>query len=124
MDIDATLFNNLGPDVREFLKSEGVQVPPRPPIENNFQGNQRLLLIRNAEVKSEKNTRTIKASVQPSSGILHNKKYIGMLGGNPSTQIAGLGIIFEYEESNSMVSEAMEEYALASAEADYEDPGE
>ena len=30
MDIFATLFNNLSPEVREFLISEGVQVPPRP----------------------------------------------------------------------------------------------
>ena len=49
---------------------------------------------------------------------------MGMLGGDPSTQMAGLGIIFQSEESNSMVAEAMEEYLLASAELAYEDPGE
>ena len=38
LDIDATFFNNLIPDIREFLISEGVQVPPRPPTENNHQG--------------------------------------------------------------------------------------
>ena len=38
LDIAANLFNNLGPDVRELLISEGVQVPPRPPTEKNHQG--------------------------------------------------------------------------------------
>ena len=28
LDISATLFNNLSPNVREFFISEGVQVPP------------------------------------------------------------------------------------------------
>ena len=35
LDIDATFFENFSPNVREFLISEGVQVPPRPPTENN-----------------------------------------------------------------------------------------
>ena len=43
LDIAANFFNNLGPDVREFLISEGVQVPPRPPTETNHQVNHRLL---------------------------------------------------------------------------------
>ena len=30
LHIDATLFSNLSPNIREFLISEGVQVPPRP----------------------------------------------------------------------------------------------
>ena len=38
LDIAATFFNNLSPDVREFLISEGVQVPPSQPTENNHQG--------------------------------------------------------------------------------------
>ena len=50
MDISETIFNNLSLDVREFLMSEGVQVPPRPPTETNHQGNQRLPLVRNAAV--------------------------------------------------------------------------
>ena len=29
LDIAATFFKNLRPDIREFLISEGVQVPPR-----------------------------------------------------------------------------------------------
>ena len=37
--------------------------------------------------------------------------------------MVGLGSSFQYEESNYMVAEAMEEYALASAEAAYENPG-
>ena len=31
LDIATTFFKNLSPDVRGFLISEGVQVPPRPP---------------------------------------------------------------------------------------------
>ena len=42
LDISGTFFNNLNPDVREFLISEGVQVTPRPPTETNQHGNQRL----------------------------------------------------------------------------------
>ena len=38
--------------------------------------------------------------------------------------MAGLGSIFQSEESNYMVAETMEEYAFNSAEAAYEDPGE
>ena len=49
---------------------------------------------------------------------------MGVIGGNPSLQMHGLGIIFQSEKYNSMISEALEEYALASAEADYESPGE
>ena len=52
LDIYATFFNNLIPGVIEFLISEGVQVPPRPPTENNCQGNQRFLLFRNAAVEA------------------------------------------------------------------------
>ena len=32
LDSSATFFKNLIPEVREFLISEGVQVPPKPPI--------------------------------------------------------------------------------------------
>ena len=39
LDIYATFFKNLIPDVREFLVSEGVQVPPIPPTENNHHVN-------------------------------------------------------------------------------------
>ena len=95
-----------------------------PPTENNHHGNQRLLLILNAAVEAEKNIRRIKAAVQPVSGSLNPKTFVGMLVGNPSTKMAGGGSIFQYEESNCMLSESMEEYALASIEADYEDPGE
>ena len=48
LEISATLFNNLIPDVREFLISEGVQVNQILPEETNHQGNKRLLLVRNA----------------------------------------------------------------------------
>ena len=45
-----------------------------------------------------------------------------VLGGNPSTQMYGLGSSFQSEEINSMVAEAMEEFVLASAEGYCEDP--
>ena len=67
--IDATLFNNLSPDVMEFLISEGVQFSPKKPTETNHQGEKRLVLVRNAAVEAENKTRTIKAAVQPASGI-------------------------------------------------------
>ena len=31
LDIASTFFNNLSPNVREFLISEGFDVPPSPP---------------------------------------------------------------------------------------------
>ena len=52
LDIAGTFFKTLSPYVRDFLISEGFQVPPRPPTENNHQVNQRLLLVRNAAVES------------------------------------------------------------------------
>ena len=51
--ISSTFFKNLSPDVRELLISEGVQVPPMPPTENNHQGNQRLLLVKNTAVEAK-----------------------------------------------------------------------
>ena len=48
---------------------------------------------------------------------------MGMLGGNPSTKIADLVGSFQYEENNSMVAEALEEYTLAYAEVVDEVPG-
>ena len=63
LDIAATLFNNLSPDVRELLISEEVQVLPRPPTKTNHQGNHRLPLIINEAAETEKKTRTIKVAV-------------------------------------------------------------
>ena len=60
LGIAATFINNFIPEVREFLISVGVQVPPRMPTKTNHQRNQSLLLVRNAAVKAEKNIRTIK----------------------------------------------------------------
>ena len=48
LDISATFFNNLSPDVKEFIISEWVEVLPRPPTETNHQVNQRILLVKNA----------------------------------------------------------------------------
>ena len=114
LDIAVTFFNNLSTKVREFFISEGVQVPPRPPYKTNHQGNQRLPLVRNAAVESEKKITTIKEAVQPAIVSRHPRTFMSMLGGNPSTQMASLGSNFKYEEYNSMVAEALEEYALAS----------
>ena len=63
-------------------------------------------------------------AVQPEIGSRHNKTFMVILGGNPSTQMGGLCSSFQYEESNSMEAEAMEEYMLASVEADYGYTGE
>ena len=46
--------------------------------------------------------------------------FMGMLGENPSLQMYWLGSSFKYEEYNSMMLEAMEEYALSYEEVDYE----
>ena len=37
---------------------------------------------------------------------------MGMLGGNPSIKMAGLGSSFQYEENNSMLGKSLEEYEL------------
>ena len=66
LNISETLFSKFRPDVREFLISEGVQVPQILPTETNHQGNQSLLLVRNTAVESENQVRNIKASVQTS----------------------------------------------------------
>ena len=50
LEISTTFFNNLSPDVREFLISEGVQVPQRITAETNHQGKHMLILIRNVAV--------------------------------------------------------------------------
>ena len=47
-----------------------------------------------------------------------------ILGGNPLTKMDGLSSSFQYEESNYMLAQAMEEYALDSVEAAYTDTGE
>ena len=81
-------------------------------------------MVRNLAVETEKKIRTIKSAVQPAIGSRLPKTFMGMLAGNPSIQMAFLVSSFQYEESNSMVAEAMEEYALACIEAACEYPGE
>ena len=61
-------------------------------------------MVRNTAVEAEKKTRIIKAAVQSARGIRHPKKFMGMLAENPSTQMAGLGSSFKYEESNYMAA--------------------
>ena len=50
LEVAETFFKNLSTNIRELLISEGVQVTPRTPTENNHQGNQRFHLVRNASV--------------------------------------------------------------------------
>ena len=115
LDIAVTFFNDLIPDVRELLISEGVKVPQILPTETNHQGNQRLLLVINSAVESEKNIRTIKAAVQPAVGRLHQRTFMSMPGVRPSIKTSDLSSRFQYEINNSMVAGKMEEYALSSS---------
>ena len=73
LDIASTLLTFLSPDVQEFLVSEGVQIPERITRKTNHQGNQRILLLKDAEVKADKNNGTIKAAFQP-VGVVHNPR--------------------------------------------------
>ena len=97
LDIASKFFHNLSPGVRDFLISEGVKVPKRIPTETNHQGNQRLILVGNSAVESEKNIRKIKSAVQPAGGSLHHMKFMRMSRGSPSIKTAGLKIIFQDE---------------------------
>ena len=81
-------------------------------------------MVRNAAVKSEKNTRTIKTEVQPSIRSRNHRTFMEIIGGKPSIQMTGLGSRFQYEEKISMLAEALKEYTLESAEAAYVYPGE
>ena len=81
-------------------------------------------MVRNVAVEAEKKTITIKATVQPESGIRHPRRFMGMLGVNPSIKLSGLDSSFQSEEKNSMLAEEPKEYALASAADAYEYPGQ
>ena len=122
LDISATFFNDFSPDVRYLLIPEGVQVPQRLP-KKNHQGNQRLLLVRNAAVEADKKIITIKSAVQSSGGSLHHKTFVSMPGGSPLIKMAGLISSFKYEEKISVAAETMEEYSLDSEEEAYENLG-
>ena len=69
-------------------------------------------MVINAAVKSENKIITVKSSVQPASGSRNPRTFMGMIGGNNSIQMVGLGSIFQAGEKNSMVEESLEEYAL------------
>ena len=71
-------------------------------------------------MEAEKNTKIIKAVVQPASGSHNPSKLMGMLGGNPLIKMTRFGIRFQAEEYNSTMLEEMEECALSSSEAAYE----
>ena len=90
MDITATFFNNLNPDVREFLISEGVQVPKRLPTETNHKGNQRLFLVRKAAAEKEKKIRTIKEAVKPLFRGPHHRTFMRISRVEPPIKTADL----------------------------------
>ena len=81
-------------------------------------------MVRKTAAESENKIIKITVAVQPESRSRNIKAFIGMLAGKHSTQMAGLCGSFQYEKSNSMVAEEMEEYVLASSEASDKDPGE
>ena len=92
LDIAATLLTFLSPDVQEFLVSEGVQIPARLTRKTNHQGNQKLLLVKDAAVEADKNNRTIKAAFQ-TVVIVHNpRSFMEMPRGIFSIQMSGLGV--------------------------------
>ena len=80
-------------------------------------------MVRNTAVEAENKIITIKLEVKPANRIRHTKTFMGVIGGNPSTQISGLGGSFQSDEINSMVAKPMEEHALASVEAAYDCSG-
>ena len=63
--------------------SEGVQVPPRPLIKTNHQGNQIFLLVINAAAEEEKKIITIIGAVKLAGVNIHNKTFMSMPGGRP-----------------------------------------
>ena len=67
----------------------------------------------NWAVEEENKMIAIKLAVQPESGSRHPRTFVGMLGENPSIQIAVLGRSFHVAYNNSMLAEALEEYVLA-----------
>ena len=77
-----------------FISGYGVQSPQRPLTKTNQQGKQRLILVINAAMEAEKKIRMIKAVVKPEIGSLHPRKFIDMICGNPSIQMAALGSRF------------------------------
>ena len=81
-------------------------------------------MVRNVEVESENNTRTIESALQTEGVSLHHRTLMSMPGGRPSIKTSGLKSSFQSEENNSMVAKQMEEYALTSSEAAYENLGE
>ena len=81
-------------------------------------------MVKNTAVESENKIITIKEAVQPARGSRYSRKFMGMIEGNPSTKMTGLGRRFQYEENKYMVTGALEEYSLIYAGASYEYPGE
>ena len=71
--------------------SEVVQVPTRIPVDIKNQGKQRLMLVKNAALDTEKIIRMVKASVHPAGGSCNTRTLIRILGVIPSIQTAVLG---------------------------------
>ena len=76
-----TFFNNLSNNVREFLVSEGFQVPTIISEDTKNQVNQRLLLAINSVVEDKRKIRTIKAAVQTMGGNCNSRLFIVNIGG-------------------------------------------
>ena len=84
LDIAATCFNTLNPNVRDFLTSEGFHPPPpRTPSKTNQHGNLRPPLVRNQSLNEDNKIVTIKATVQPAIRIRHPSTLMGTIGGTP-----------------------------------------
>ena len=64
-------------------------------------------MIINAAVEAENKTIKIKEAVQPESRIRNPRKFMGMLGGNPSIHMTGLISIFQYGDNNYMLVGAL-----------------
>ena len=96
LDIAANFFNNLSPNIREIFISEGVQVPQGYQLKKS-PGKPEAHFSQKCGSRSKKQVRTKKSVVQPESGSRHPSTFVGVLGENPSTQMAGLGSSFQSE---------------------------
>ena len=68
--------------------------------------------VRNVAVESDKSITMNKIALQPAGSIRNPRLLTGILRGGSSIQMAGLGGIFQVEEDNFMLAEAMEEYKI------------
>ena len=100
--------------VLTFRSFVGISIsgPYKIPTKTNNKGNQSLMSVRNVAVESDKNITMNKIALQPAGSIRNPRLLTGILRGGSSIQMAGLGGIFQVEEDNFMLAEAMEEYKI------------